>query len=74
MSTVEEPVTSPDQHKPGHARLDRIAAVVCVVVLLAMSTVNDPNGVERAWLYGSCAVLLMALVVDWQLRRDGLRR
>jgi hypothetical protein len=67
-------VTSPDQRKPGRPRIDRIAAIVCVVLLLAMSTVNYPNGVERAWLYGCAAVLLAALVVDWRLRRDGVRR
>jgi peptidoglycan/LPS O-acetylase OafA/YrhL len=74
MSTAEEPVTTPDQRKPGHRIAAYLGALVCAAVLLAMSGVNDPNGVERAWLYGITAVLLLALVVDWQLRRSGVRR
>jgi hypothetical protein len=74
MSIVEEPVTSPDQRKPGHRRVVYVGALVCAAVLLVMSRVNDPNDVELAWLYGIAVVLLSAPVVDWQLRRNGLRR
>jgi hypothetical protein len=74
MSTVEKPVTSPDQRKPGHRRTGYVGALVCAAVLLLFTTVNYPDDVELAWLYGCAAVLLTALVVDWQLRRNGLRR
>ena len=74
MSTVDEPVTSPDQRNPGHRRAGYIGALVCAAALIAVSTVNQPNDVELAWLYGCAAVLLISLVADWQLRRNGLRR
>jgi hypothetical protein len=76
MSTVEDPVTSPDQRKSGHRRPAYVGALVCaaVLLLLALLRVNDPNDVEFAWLFGIAAVLLISLVVDWQLRRNGLRR
>jgi hypothetical protein len=53
-----------------------VGALVCaaVLLLLALLRVNDPNDVEFAWLFGIAAVLLISLVVDWQLRRNGLRR
>jgi peptidoglycan/LPS O-acetylase OafA/YrhL len=74
MSTVEEPVTSPDQRKPGHRRPAYVGALVCAALLLVLTTVNHPDHVELAWLYGCAAVLLIFLVVDWRLRRNGLRR
>jgi integral membrane sensor domain MASE1 len=74
MSTVEEPVTAPDQRKPVRRRAAYVGAIVCAAVLLVLTTVNYPNEVERAWLYGSAAALVAAVVVDWRLRRNGLRR
>ena len=68
-----EPVTSPDQHKPGHRRSGRIGAVVVALSLLAMICGNHEGRVEDLWLIG-LAVLLLAIVVgDTVLRRSGLR-
>ncbi|MFC4021283.1 DUF2631 domain-containing protein [Micromonospora sp. GCM10011542] len=68
-----EPVTSPDQHKPGHRKLGRIGAVLSALVLLAMICGNHEGKVEDIWLVG-LAVLLLAIVIgDAVLRRNGLR-
>ncbi|GAA0721989.1 DUF2631 domain-containing protein [Dactylosporangium roseum] len=68
-----EPVTSPDQHKPGHPRAARFGAAVTVLLLLSMLIGNHHGRVEDIWLAASAAVLLLALVGDWVLRRNGLR-
>ncbi|WP_433391366.1 DUF2631 domain-containing protein [Micromonospora sp. KLBMP9576] len=68
-----EPVTSPDQHKPGHRKSGRIGAVVSALALLAMICGNHEGRVEDFWLVG-LAVLLLAIVIgDTLLRRNGLR-
>ena len=68
-----EPVTAPDQHKPGHRKSGRIGAVLTALVLLAMLCGNHRGRVEDIWLIG-IAVLLLAIVIgDAILRRNGLR-
>ncbi|SCL21424.1 Protein of unknown function [Micromonospora rhizosphaerae] len=68
-----EPVTAPDQHKPGHRRSGRIGAVLTALALLAMLCGNHQGKVEDIWLVG-IAVLLLAIVIgDVVLRRNGLR-
>ncbi|MDP9219959.1 MAG: hypothetical protein M3P23_05395 [Actinomycetota bacterium] len=65
-------MTSPDQRKPGNRTL-RYIALVCAALLPLMLLVQRPNDVEIAWVCGCSAALLIALAVDWQLRRRGLR-
>ncbi|WP_406036850.1 MULTISPECIES: DUF2631 domain-containing protein [unclassified Micromonospora] len=69
-----EPVTAPDQHKPGHRKSGRIGAVLSAVVLVVMALCGNHEGkVEDIWLIG-IAVLLLAIVIgDSVLRRNGLR-
>ncbi|MBM7081576.1 DUF2631 domain-containing protein [Micromonospora sp. WMMD734] len=68
-----EPVTAPDQHRPGHRKAGRIGAVLSALALLAMLCGNHEGKVEEIWLVG-LAVLLLAIVVgDAVLRRSGLR-
>jgi lysylphosphatidylglycerol synthetase-like protein (DUF2156 family) len=68
-----EPVTSPDQRKPGHRKAGRIGAVVSALALLAMTIGNHEGRVEDIWLV-TVAVLLLAIVIgDAVLRRNGLR-
>jgi hypothetical protein len=69
----DDPVTSPDQHKPGNRRLDYVGAVVCAALLLLLLVADHPNGTEIAWVCGCSGSLLLAVAVDWQLRRNGLR-
>jgi hypothetical protein len=69
-----EPVTSPDQHKPGHRRAGRIGAVVVALLLVAMIFHNNEvSGTAKLWLVGFAVALLGAVVGDVILRRNGLR-
>ncbi|MFC0006116.1 MULTISPECIES: DUF2631 domain-containing protein [Micromonospora] len=68
-----EPVTAPDQHKPGHRKAGRIGAVLSALVLLAMLCGNHEGKVEDLWLIGIAVVLLAIVIGDAVLRRNGLR-
>ncbi|MFF5226645.1 DUF2631 domain-containing protein [Dactylosporangium sp. NPDC000521] len=68
-----EPVTSPDQHKPGHPRAARFGAAVTVLLILGMLVGNHQGRVEDIWLIVIAGVLVLALIGDWVLRRNGLR-
>lgn len=69
-----EPVTSPDQHKPGHRRAGRIGAILTALVLLAlMFRNNEVSGIAKIWLIGIAAGLIGAVIGDVVLRRNGLR-
>ena len=70
---AEEPVTSPDQHKPGHPRLARIGAVGTIVILVAMLCANNKVNTGAVFLIGIAVVIALILVVDWLLRKNGLR-
>ncbi len=70
---AEEPVTSPDQHRPGHPRLARAAAVVVIVILLLMLIGNNHTNTGAPFLIGTAVVLALILVGDWLLRKKGLR-
>jgi hypothetical protein len=68
-------VTAPDQHKPGASRSARIGAVVSALILLAMLFGNNHRGnIENIFLIATAATLILALVVDWVLRREGIKR
>ncbi len=69
----EEPVTSPDQHKPSNYRLARIGAVGTIVILLMMLCGNHKGRVEDIFLVGTAALLAAVLVGDWLLRKNGLK-
>jgi hypothetical protein len=69
-----EPVTAPDQLKPGHRRSGRIGAIVVAISLvLMMFCNNDVSGLERLFLVGIALALVLAVVLDSVLRRNGLR-
>ena len=68
-----EPVTSPDQRKPGHRKAGQIGAVVSALALLAMLCGNHEGRVENLWLIGIAVTLLVIVVGDIILRRNGLR-
>ncbi|GLZ57997.1 MULTISPECIES: DUF2631 domain-containing protein [Micromonospora] len=68
-----EPVTSPDQHKPGHRKAGQIGAVLSALALLAMICGNHEGRVEDIWLIGLAALLLIIVIGDIVLRRNGLR-
>jgi hypothetical protein len=69
-----EPVTAPDQHKPGHRKSGRIGAVLSAVVLVIMAFCGNHRGrVEDIWLIAIAALLLAIVIGDAVLRRSGLR-
>jgi Protein of unknown function (DUF2631) len=70
---AEEPVTSPDQHKPVNVRLARAGGIMSILVLLAMLFPLHHGHVEDVWLVGLAALIAIVLVGDWILRRNGLR-
>jgi Protein of unknown function (DUF2631) len=69
----DEPVTSPDQHKPGHRKLGRIAALGTAAILLLLLFGNHRGRVEDIWLIGLAGLIVVMIVGDWVLRRNGLR-
>jgi hypothetical protein len=69
----DAPVTSPDQHKPAQMKALRIGAVVTAVILLLMIMGNHTGRVEDIFLVLSAAGLILMLIIDWVLRRNGLR-
>ena len=70
---AEEPVTAPDQHKPGATGLARVGAVIVIVGLLAMLCGNHKGRIEDIFLIGTAALLAGMLVGDWLLRKNGLK-
>jgi hypothetical protein len=69
-----EPVTAPDQHKPGHRKSGRILAVLSAGMLVLMALCGNHEGkVEDIWLIGIAALLLAVVIADAVLRRNGLR-
>ena len=69
-------VTSPDQHKPGHAKAARVLGIGSAIVLLLFLRGNHQHRshVENVWLIGLAVGLILVFVIDWVLRRNGLRR
>jgi hypothetical protein len=68
-----EPVTSPDQHKAANMRLLRLGAVVTAIIILAMAFGNHKGRVEDIFLVAIAGGLILMLIIDWVLRRNGLR-
>jgi hypothetical protein len=69
----DEPVTSPDQRKPVNPRKARVGAVVAVVILLLMTFGNHKGRIEDLWLVGLAGLIVVMIIGDWVLRRNGLR-
>jgi hypothetical protein len=70
----DEPVTSPDQHRPMVSRrLAYTGALVSALALLAMLIGNHQGNVENIFLIATAAILVLFVVVDVVLRRNGLR-
>ncbi|GAA1758533.1 DUF2631 domain-containing protein [Luedemannella helvata] len=67
-----EPVTSPDQHKPTNVKLARIGGIITIAALLLMLIGNHEGAIEEIWLIGTAAALALLMVVDWLLRKNGL--
>lgn len=70
---AEEPITSPDQRKPENVKLTRILVIVGSLGLLSMVFGNHQGNVENLWLIGLAGAGFAWVVIDWVLRRNGLR-
>ena len=70
---AEEPVTSPDQHKPGSPRAARIGAVIVMLALLLMICGNHKGRIENIFLILGASLIAALLVGDWLLRKNGLK-
>jgi hypothetical protein len=74
---ANEPVTSPDQHKPGPGRAARVGAIGTVVLLLMMAFCAGGGSQESQLslivLISLAALIVAVLIGDWVLRRNGLR-
>ena len=71
---ADQPVTAPDQHKPGFPKASRIGAVITIGVLLLMLLGNHTGKVEDLWLLGSAVFLAVVLVADAVMRKNGIKR
>ena len=70
----DEPVTSPDQLKPTvGGRAARVGAILVILILVALTFGNHLGHVQDVWLLGLAALLALMLVIDFVLRRNGLR-
>lgn len=71
----DEPITSPDQHRPTISkRLARFGVVVTILLLIAMAFSGNHEGrVEDIFLFGIAGLLALMLILDVVLRRSGLR-
>ncbi|MBX6356341.1 MAG: DUF2631 domain-containing protein [Micromonosporaceae bacterium] len=69
----QEPVTSPDQHKPDNRRAAQIAGTISIIVLLLLTIGNHEGHVEDIFLVGFAALIAAILILDSVLRRNGLR-
>jgi len=71
---AEEEVTSPDQHRPGvSGRLARFGAIASLLALLSMLIGNHHGNVENIFVIVVAAGIVVMLIGDWILRRNGLR-
>lgn len=70
---AEEPVTSPDQHKPTPRKLWRIGGVAVIITLLLMLFGNNAVGTGAPWILLTAGLIAAALIGDAVLRRNGLR-
>jgi hypothetical protein len=70
----EEPVTSPDQHKPMVSpRLAWLGAFGGAGVMLLMLIGNHEGRVEDVFLVLFAGVMVLIPIVDFILRRNGLK-
>ena len=74
MSGSSEQITSPDQRKPLNRKGARIGAIACAIVCVLMMIGNHEGHVEDVFLGVTAALLVLAIVLDWLLRKNGLRR
>lgn len=68
-----EPITSPDQRKPVSRKAARAGALITAALLLLMIMGNHKGNVENIFLIVIAGLLVLAVVTDWLLRKNGFR-
>jgi hydrogenase-4 membrane subunit HyfE len=67
-------VTSPDQHKPTNRKAAYAGAIGSIVFLLLLATDNRQYHDGQYAAVGVAAFIALVLVIEWWLRRLGIRR
>jgi Protein of unknown function (DUF2631) len=70
---AEEPVYAPDQLKPGNRKWARRGAIGSAAILLLYLWGNHEGNTENLWLIGLAALLIVIVLADSVLRRNGLK-
>ena len=73
MAGSEEPITSPDQRKPDHPKVFWTLTIIASLIFLALTLGNHRGNVENLWLIGLAVTGFLTVIIDWTLRRNGLR-
>ena len=68
-----EPVIAPDQLKSGSRKASRLGAIGAAVLLIAMIFGNHEGNTENVFLIVIAALLVLVVIADMVLRRNGLR-
>jgi hypothetical protein len=74
-TVAEEPTYAPDQLKPSNHKWARIAGIVSIVALLAMTRPfnNHTGATDDVFLLLTAGIIAVLLIGDTALRRNGLR-
>lgn len=72
-TSSDEPITSPDQRKPTNHKVAWVLTILASLAFLAMTLGNHRGNVENVWLISLAAGGFLYVIVDWTLRRNGLR-
>jgi hypothetical protein len=70
---AEEPVYSPDQLKPGNRKWARRGALGTAVLILLLFWGNQEGNTEKIYLVLFAVGLVVAVIADAVLRRNGLK-
>ncbi len=70
---AEEPVYAPDQLKPGNRKWARRGALGTAVLILLLFWGNHEGNTENIFLVLFAVGLVIAVIVDTVLRRNGLK-
>ncbi|GGQ58018.1 DUF2631 domain-containing protein [Couchioplanes azureus] len=70
---AEEPVYAPDQLKPGNRKSARIGALGSAAIMLLYLWGNHEGNTENVWLIAIAALLVLIVLGDVVLRRNGLK-
>ena len=73
MASHDEPVTSPDQRKPTNRKLTYTVGIAAAITMVAYTFGNHQGRVEDLWLIGFALVIVVSMIADWLLVRNGLR-